>query len=111
MTNEPITDKERQAIREALEQGIDQAHWEWLRPHVQRDAVVVVDEALDLVSVGMAIAQDDVPSVQSWIGNQQIYKPTSAQLSDWNQEPNKRFNALIVQPYVLVQELSDSAAT
>jgi len=43
---------------------------EWLIPH---DAVFVVAPDLDLLDVGVAIASDNVSSVQVWIGEQLIY--------------------------------------
>ncbi|MBC7823550.1 MAG: DUF2288 family protein, partial [Candidatus Parcubacteria bacterium] len=33
-----------------------------------------------------------------------IYKPSDQQRVDWNACQDKRFHALIVQPYVLVQD-------
>lgn len=95
-----------QDLRSELAESLDEAEWNWLKPHVQRDAVVVVDRALDLLDVGVAIARDDVVSVQHWISEQLIRKPSPKQLSDWNSDQTKRFQALIVQPYVLVQEFS-----
>lgn len=95
-----------QDLRSELAESLDEAEWDWLKPHVQRDAVVVVDRALDLLDVGVAIARDDVVSVQHWISEQLIRKPSPEQLSDWNSDQTKRFQALIVQPYVLVQEFS-----
>jgi len=77
--------------------------WEWLKPHVQRDAVVVVNDQLDLVTVGVAIASNNTQSVERWINEQLILKPNAEQLVVWSSE-NKRFNSLIVQPYVLVQD-------
>jgi hypothetical protein len=47
-----------------------------------------------------------VPTVQRWISEQLIYKPSPEQLSDWGSDRTRRFNALIVQPYVLVQDLA-----
>ena len=64
----------------------------------------MVATQLDLLDVGVAIASDNVSSVQHWIGEQLIYKPSPDQLADWNGNRTKRFNTLIVQPYVLVQE-------
>ena len=93
-----------QDLRSELAESLDEAEWNWLKPHVQRDAVVVVDRALDLLDVGVALANDDVVSVQHWISEQLICKPSPEQLSDWNGNQTKRFQALIVQPYVLVQE-------
>ncbi len=77
--------------------------WEVLKPHVQRDAVVVVNEQLDLVEVGVAIASDQTQTVERWINKQLIHKPTAEQLATWSSE-SKSFASLIVQPYVLVQD-------
>lgn len=91
-------------LRAELAELLDEAEWNWLMPHAERDAVVVVDKGLDLLDVGVAIASDDVSSVQHWIVEQLIYKPSPEQKQDWNVNHKKRFNALIVSPYVLVQE-------
>jgi len=91
-------------LRAKLAESLDEAEWNWLIPHVQRDAVVVVAAQLDLLEVGVAIASDNASSIQRWIGEQLIHKPSPTQLSDWNGNRAKRFNTLIVQPYVLVQE-------
>lgn len=88
-----------------LSNNLDRAQWEWLIPHVKRDAVVVVHQQLDLVEVGEALASDNVSSVQRWISEQLIGKPSSEQLSDWNQNSQKEFQTLIVQPFVLIQEI------
>lgn len=94
-----------QDLRAELAENLDQAEWDWLLPHVMRDAVVVVANELDLLDVAVAIANDNVGEVQHWISEQLISKPSSTQMSDWNGDRTKRFHALIVQPYVLVQEL------
>ncbi len=73
-------------------------------PHVDRDAVIVVAPQLNLVDVGLAIVNDNSTSVQHWIAESLIYKPSDQQKADWNAHQNKRFQALIVQPYVLVQD-------
>jgi len=83
-------------LRAELAEGLDEAEWNWLIPHVQRDAVIFVAEQLDLVDVGVALASDNVASVQSWIDDQLIHKPSVTQISDWNGDRTKRFNSLIV---------------
>lgn len=95
-----------QDLRDELAESLDEAEWNWLAPHARRDSVIVVEAALDLVDVGVAIANDNVTSVQHWIAESLIHKPSQAQIDDWNLNQTKRFNALIVQPYVLVQELA-----
>lgn len=95
-----------QDLRLELAEMVEPAEWRWLSPHAERGAVVIVDQALDLVDVGMAIATDDVPTVNRWIAEELITKPTQDQVEDWVQAERKRFNALIVQPFVLVQDLA-----
>ena len=93
-----------QDIREQLAENLDVAEWNWLVPHVKRDSVVIIDQKLDLLDVGVAIASDNTSSVQDWISQELIYKPSAEQLSIWNDNDTTKFNALIVKPFVLVQE-------
>lgn len=95
-----------QDLRAELAEMVDEAEWDWLVPHVQRDAIVVVDPGLNLLDVGVAIANDSVASVQHWISEGLIAKPSVAQLNDWERDRSRRFTTLIVQPYVLVQDLA-----
>ena len=83
--------------------------WSDIKPHAQRDAVIVVDEALNMVDVGVAIASDQVDKVQHWIDEALVHKPSTEQLSLWNAEPATVFDTLIVQPYVLIADKTDSA--
>lgn len=98
-----------QDLRTQLLEDVDEAEWGWLIPHVQRDAVVVVAAEVNLVDVAEAIASDQVSIVQNWISQQLIAKPSPEQMADWNSDRTKRFNSLIVQPYVLIQEKIHSA--
>lgn len=91
-------------LRAELAESLDEAQWDWLIPHAKRDSVIVVSPELNLLDVGVAIASDNTTSVQHWISESLIAKPTSTQLNDWNLDRSKRFQALILQPYVLVQE-------
>lgn len=93
-----------QDLKAELTQNLDEAEWEWLIPHVQRDAVILVPIELDLLNVGVAIASDNTLQVQQWIDEQLLAKPSVAQIGEWNGDRTKRFNTLIVQPYVLIQE-------
>ncbi|MBF2007163.1 DUF2288 domain-containing protein [Chlorogloeopsis fritschii PCC 9212] len=93
-----------QDLRAELTENLDEAEWEWLVPHMLRDAVIVVNPELDLLDVGVAIASDNVSEVQIWIDEALIAKPSTTQMTEWNSDRAKRFNTLIVQPFVLVQE-------
>lgn len=93
-------------LRAELAESLDEAEWAWLEPHAKRDSIIVVSQALNLLDVGEALANNNVAAVQSWIQATLLEKPSPDQLSSWNQNRQKRFHALIVQPYVLVQELA-----
>jgi hypothetical protein len=93
-----------QDLRAQLTENLDEAEWEWLVPHMLRDAVIVVAPELDLLDVGVAIASDNVSEVKIWIEEALIAKPSAGQLTEWNSDRARRFHTLIVQPFVLVQE-------
>lgn len=93
-----------QQLRKELAAMVGPAEWHNLLPHVARDSIVVVNPGLDLVDVGVAVAMDNVNSVQRWISEALIAKPTVAQLEDWERDRSRQFQALIVQPYVLIQD-------
>lgn len=93
-------------LREQLTELLDEAELEWLKPHIQKDVVIIVVPDLDILDVGMAISSDNTQSVQHWISEQLLVKPSSDILSRWNSNPTQKFQALIVQPYILVQELT-----
>lgn len=92
-----------QTTKEELAQQIDQARWEWLRPHQERGALIVVDAMLELAEVGERLAADDTGVVQAWLASQMIAKPTPEQLDSWNQQSHMQFSMLVVSPFVLIQ--------
>lgn len=88
----------------SLAQTLDEAEWSWIKPHLLRDAVIFVENELDLLGVARALAADDSFQVQAWIQSGKIRKPSSEQVAQWDATPSKRFLSLVVQPYVLIQE-------
>ncbi len=92
-------------LRTQIAETLDEAEWEWLKPFIQKETVIIVNPGLDLLDVGYAIASDNLMQVTHWIEEALIQKPTDIQRDIWDHQENKRFNAIIVQPYVLVQEI------
>lgn len=88
-------------LKTQLQEQLAEVDWKDLIPHAQRDAVIIVHPQLDLVEVGSAIAQDNTMIIQNWISEQLITKPSSEELSQWNDKPDTKFNTLIVQPFVI----------
>lgn len=95
-------------LRQRLAGELAETTWTALRPHAERDAVIVVSQGLDLARVGACVAGDDQRQVAAWIEAGRLGKPTRQQLEGWAEEPERRFRLLIVQPYVLVQPMSDA---
>ena len=91
-----------QDIKEQLAEDVAEIEWRELIPHSQRDAIIVVTPHLDLLDVGVAIANDNTQSVHHWISEDLIHKPSAQQLSEWNAQPQTKLYTLIVQPFVLV---------
>lgn len=99
-----------QGLRDELAEMVGPVEWHWLKPHISRDVVVIVDPQLDILDVGVALANDNVQAVQRWIGEQLIVKPTPEQLQTWNNEEPVSFQTLIVQPYVLIQDRGEASS-
>jgi hypothetical protein len=90
-------------IVQRFERDIAEVTWKDLRIHLQRDAIIIVAEELDLIEVATVVAGDDKIKVANWIGERQLVKPTAEQLQAWEGELDKPFRMLIVQPFILVQ--------
>ena len=95
-----LTDED--TLTQTLQQECDVIDWTLLQPHYERDALIIVREGLDIVAVGVQIAQDNQALIKQWIGEQSLIKPTPEQAADWCQH-NTRFRSLVVAPFVLMQ--------
>lgn len=93
---------------ESFKRDLAEVNWRELKIHLQRDAIIIVSAELDLVEVGVAVAEDDKIAVEAWIAADQLGKPTEKQLECWEQEEDKLFRMLIVQPFILVQDVYDA---
>ncbi len=91
--------------RDELALNIDEAQWQWLKPNLERGALITVAAALDLAEAGERIAADDSVMLAAWIAAGTVSKPTAEEIGAWDKEPGKKFLTLIISPYVLIQEL------
>lgn len=91
--------------REELALNIDEAQWQWLKPHLERGGLITVSAELDLAEAGERIAADDSDAVSAWISAGKVGKPTGDEIGKWDCLPEKKFLTLIVSPFVLIQEI------
>lgn len=96
-----MTKIDKDSLKEKLKDDLDEASWEMLKDHHERGAVFLIDNSLELIDVGAAIAVDEVSTVKIWLDNKQFKKleeiPTDVD------QTVRDIDFLIVQPYVLIK--------
>jgi hypothetical protein len=103
----PHSARRAQTLREKLESECFDIVWRELRPHAARDGLFVLEPELGLVNTALAIAEDRTAEVHAWLAAAKLRRPTAAQLEAWEQDPEQRFRAVIVQPFVLAEKIGD----
>jgi hypothetical protein len=91
-------------LRETLLNQLDTCTWGLLEPHFNRDALFLIAHEICIIDVAVAVADDQTDSVQSWLGSGLVKRPTLVQVKAWQQSSDKKFQVIIVSPYVLIQE-------
>lgn len=94
-----------QEHREKLAGEVLDAPWQELAPHFARDAMLLVAPEVDLLDVAVAMARDDVARMEDWLSSGSLVRPGADRAATWGEEP-PRFQAVIVQPWVVAQLLS-----
>lgn len=95
-------------IVKSFERDLAEVSWRELKIHLKRDAIIVVAVELDLIDVAIAVADDEKTLVEAWVAKNQLGKPTEDQLKQWEEGSDNRFKMLIVQPFILVQDICDA---
>ena len=90
--------------KEEMALTVDEAEWSYLRAHLQRGGLLLVDDTLDLAETAHKVAADDVEMIQQLVENGMIGKPSASKIRSWEEDVHKKFAMLIVSPYVLIQE-------
>jgi hypothetical protein len=91
-------------LREKFKTEIEKADWDMIIPHHEKQSVFILDNTLELIVVGEALAQDNTELVSLWLGNKSLCKPTDEQVNRFNETPFKKIcDFLIIQPFVLIK--------
>lgn len=90
--------------KEELALSIDEAQWDWLRAHLERGGLILIDNALDLAEAAVKVANDETQSIEQWVNRGLISKPSESQIKSWDDNKEKVFSMLIISPYILFQE-------
>ena len=89
---------------EKLEKYTGDVDWSYLKPHFDAGVLLYVDPSLKLVDVGRAFSDDAKDAVQEWLKKGDIIKPSEPHAGYWEQT-SARFTALVVSPFVLIQQI------
>lgn len=78
--------------------------WPELQRHFARGVVLVAEPTLDFLDVATALAGDDVDSTGAWTREGLLHRAADDDARRWV-EAQATFRAVVVAPWVLVQEL------
>jgi len=93
------------SIQDRLAKQITPTSWTQLEPHLRRAALFVVDPAVPLLDVAVAVAEDRKTAIEDWLEASRLARPTTEQIEAWGEEKGTRFTFVIVQPFVLAQRI------
>jgi hypothetical protein len=93
-------------VRNRIESSLDEATWDILALPAVDGRVIIVLKPLELIEVGMALASDSTQRVSHWLSEGLIYKPENDEIARRSKLEGQKYMAVIVDPFVLVQEHS-----
>ena len=93
-------------VRDILNAQTGQLSWPELARHFARGVVVVVSRGEDLVTVGESMVGDHQGVINRLYEEGKLRRAQDDDARHWN-EGNSRFWAVVVTPWVLVQEVND----
>lgn len=82
--------------------------WPELENHFARGKVIQVTPELDLIEVAACIIEDNAPLLKQWMNAQQVGQLPDGTAKDWVERQPDNLWAVVVAPWVLVQERPES---
>jgi hypothetical protein len=95
---------EEPSLIDRIRSEVLDASWDVLVPHQARGALLAVYDGLQVVDAALAIAENQAAIIQAWLASGHLRKVETAQ---WNQWSERRFQAAVVQPFVVVALLDE----
>lgn len=93
------------SVRGRLERDAGEVLGSDLKAHLARDAVLVVGPGRELIECAAAIAEDDAVAVAAWLADGTLRRPTDDERAAWPVDAARRWLAVVVRPFVLVQDV------
>lgn len=102
--------KESDPQRIRINQETARIRWHDLQLFYARGLVIQVQAHLDLVEVAQRFTENDKTSCQQWLLQQAIAQVSDQTAKHWY-ENNRELWAVVIAPWVLVQDKNDLNAT
>jgi hypothetical protein len=104
-----VSDDELALLRAKLNGETGRMDWPALARHFARGVVIKVEPGLDLVEVAVSLARDDKAAVEQWLATGGMARAGVEDARTWN-DGHATFWAVVVAPWVLVQEIGGRVA-
>ena len=96
-------DDKNKTTREKLAGQIGTAPWSLLEVHAHGDHLILADASLSVLDVATAVANNESETVNAWIEQGLLAKPSLEQWTRFKNEDGMRFQFVIVHPFVIGQ--------
>lgn len=104
-----MTEQDPGIIKQKLNHDTAKIEWSALQEPLRQELVIKVSTDLDLIEVGCQFSLDNHDQVKAWMDSAQVQKVDDAQAQAWS-EDNRELWAVVVAPWVLVQEPKPGSA-
>lgn len=109
MGNAPLDPaSDDQSLRSELLSQTGDVEWHEMEVHFARGMLIRIAPELDLTDVAMHMIRDRKELIEEWASNGQVLRATDEDARRWY-ESTPRFRAVVIAPWVLVQELDADA--
>ena len=108
-TSDPPAPESDAELRTRLLGETARARWSALERFFAQGVLLAVATDLDLIEVGVTLARDDAATFEAWMRDGRVGPVSDAQARAW-QADDQLLWAMVIKPWVLVQERRSSAA-
>lgn len=93
-------------LKDKFEKELELCDWSMLAPHYARGVLLLVKPEIELITVAIALAEDNAQVVKQWQTSEYLRPPSDEEVTSWNKMSGEKFaKFLIVQPFVLIQKI------
>ncbi|MEE6250870.1 MAG: DUF2288 family protein [Bdellovibrionota bacterium] len=94
---------QEESLYEKLKTELQTVEFDALKPHVDRDALIVCRPKLDIIQIAIDLAQDNVEKIKALMASGDLKKVTKEEAEEIPMD--RKYVFIIIQPFVLVQAI------